>query len=352
MSGLIRSRLLELDSDTLEPQRPNLAQRPRRLRGSAGLRDAIAEIVVRPANLVAPFFVVPGVNVEQPIQALPEISRFSPDRFVRELERLLRLGVRTALIFGVLDAEDKDGDASSATFENGPVPVALRAAKAAFGNDVTLISDVCLCAHTDHGHCGLLRETPHGVVIDNDSSLKRLAAMGLVHAAAGADFIAPSDMMDGRVGYLRRSLDAAGFTDTGILSYAVKYASAFYGPFREAAHSAPAFGDRAAYQMDVRNTRDALREVALDEIEGADILMVKPAVPYLDVLARVRGATNLPLAAYHVSGEYAMLKAAAGIGALDEPRAVLETLTGIKRAGADLIVTYYTREVLEKGWLR
>ncbi|MCS7059051.1 MAG: porphobilinogen synthase, partial [Meiothermus sp.] len=233
----------------------------------------------------------------------------------------------------------------------GPVPQAIRAARKAFGEEVVIFTDVCLCAHTSHGHCGVLKETPRGLRIDNDRSLRQLAAMALAHAEAGADFVAPSDMMDGRVGYIRRALDEAGFAEVGVLSYAVKYASAFYGPFREAAKSAPSFGDRASYQMDVRNAREALREAALDEAEGADMLMVKPALAYLDILARLRPSTSLPLVAYNVSGEYAMLKAAAQAGVLDEARAVREALLAIKRAGADLIVSYHALEALEGGWL-
>ena len=326
-------------------------QRPRRLRGSAALRDMIAETHVKASDLIAPFFVIPGAGNEEPIGALPGISRFSLDVFLRELERALKLGVRSAILFGVLPVSEKDANASSATDPHGPVASAIRAARVAFGNDVTLISDVCLCAHTDHGHCGILRDTPRGLIVDNDSSLERLAAMALSHAEAGVDFVAPSDMMDGRVGAIRRTLDAHQLEDVGIISYAVKYSSAFYGPFREAAGSAPSFGDRATYQMDSRNTREALREAALDELEGADMLMVKPALPYLDVIARVRDHTNLPLVAYNVSGEYAMLKAAANVGALDEARAVRETLHSIKRAGADLIITYHALEALENGWL-
>ena len=328
-----------------------MPERPRRLRSSAALRDSVAETRLSAKDFIAPFFVVPGEGVEQPIQALPGISRWSVDGFLRGLERALKLGVRSAMVFGVLPADQKDAFAGSADDPNGVMPSAIRAARAAFGEDLVVYSDVCLCTHTDHGHCGLLKHTPRGVVIDNDSSLERLAAMALAHAEAGVDFVAPSDMMDGRVGFLRRALDARGLTNTGILAYSVKYASAFYGPFREAAGSAPSFGDRASYQMDARNAREAVREAQLDEAEGADMLMVKPALPYLDVIARVRGASRLPLVAYNVSGEYAMLKAAASVGALDEPRAVREALTGIKRAGADLIISYHALEALEKGWI-
>jgi porphobilinogen synthase len=331
---------------------PTITQRPRRLRGSQSLRDALAETWLRPTDFIAPFFVVPGTGRTQPVGALPGVNRFSVDTWLRELERSLKLGVKTAVLFGVLESHQKDPLASSATDEDGPVPSALRAARMEFGADVTLVTDVCLCTHTDHGHCGLLKETPRGVVVDNDASLEQLAQMALTHAAAGADFVSPSDMMDGRVAFIRAALDAQGMSDVGILSYAVKFASAFYGPFREAAGSAPTFGDRASYQMDSRNTREASREAGLDEAEGADLLMVKPALAYLDVIARVRAGTNLPVVAYNVSGEYAMLKAAAAAGALDEPRAVREALTSIKRAGADLIVSYHALEAIQKGWLQ
>ena len=328
------------------------AERPRRSRSTPALRDSLAEHWVRPTDFIAPFFVVPGQGIEQPINALPGISRWSVDLFVRQLERALKLGVRSAVVFGVLPTDHKDALALSATDPESVMPRAIRAARAAFGNDVVLYSDVCLCTHTDHGHCGLLKETPRGVVIDNDASLAQLGAMALTHAEAGVDFVAPSDMMDGRVGHIRRALDANGLSDVGILSYAVKYASAFYGPFREAAGSAPAFGDRSSYQMDFRNARDALREVRLDELEGADMVMVKPALAYMDVISRVRDVTALPVVTYNVSGEYAMLKAGANIGALNEARVVREVLTGFKRAGADLIISYHVLEALENGWLQ
>ncbi len=327
-----------------------LPKRPRRLRSSSALRDSLAQTWLRPEDFIAPFFVVPGSKTAQAIQALSGISRFSVDMFLGELERAVKLGVRSFMIFGVLPQAQKDANASSASDPNSVIPSAIRSARAAFGNDIVLYSDVCLCTHTDHGHCGLLRETPRGVVIDNDSSLSRLADMAVAHAEAGVDFVAPSDMMDGRIGYIRKALDAGGLSDVGILSYALKYASAFYGPFREAAGSAPAFGDRSSYQMDYRNTSDALREAQLDETEGADMLMVKPALPYLDIIAKVKASTNLPVVAYNVSGEYAMLKAAAAVGALDEAKAVREALTSIKRAGASLIISYHALEALEKGW--
>jgi len=330
---------------------PELLERPRRLRASAALRESVAETHLRPSDFLAPFFVMPGRGLSEPIAALPGINRYSVDTFLLEAERALKLGVSSLLLFGVLPDTWKDPYGASAAEPDGPVPTAIRAARKAFGEDVVIYTDVCLCAHTTHGHCGVLKETPRGVRIDNDSSLRQLAAMALTHAEAGADFVAPSDMMDGRVGYLRRALDQAGHTEVGILSYAVKYASAFYGPFRDAAKSAPSFGDRASYQMDLRNAREALREAALDEAEGADMLMVKPALAYLDILARLRPQTQLPLVAYNVSGEYAMLKAAAMAGALEEARAVRETLMAIKRAGSDLIISYHALEALAQGWI-
>ena len=361
---------------TLTKTKPafDLTKRPRRLRATAALRTLVADTFLRPEDFVAPYFVVPGHNEVQPVGALPGVSRFSVDALLKELERALNLGVRAVVLFGVVPESGKSADASLADDPQGPVNRALREARAAFGGDIVLVTDVCLCSYTDHGHCGLLKTTPRGTVVDNDSSLAHLADMALSHARAGADLVSPSDMMDGRVSAIRQTLDAEGHSEVGILSYAVKYASAFYGPFREAAGSAPketppvvagaqqaplkggrgAAGppkDRKTYQMDYRNSLEALREAALDEAEGADMLMVKPALPYLDVLARLREKTVLPLVAYNVSGEYAMLKAAVSAGALEEAPAVLESLTAIKRAGADLIVSYHAVEALEKGWL-
>ena len=338
---------------------PNLTKRPRRLRSSAALRELVADTFVRPSDFIAPFFVVEGKNEVQPVAALPGVSRYSVDRLLERLEHALELGIKAAVLFGVLPSEQKDELGSRAAASDNPVNAALREAKEAFGNDLVLITDVCLCGYTDHGHCGLLKPTPQGLVVDNDSSLIALAEMALSHAEAGADFVSPSDMMDGRVGALRTALDKENYSEVGILSYAVKYASAFYGPFREAAGSSPAKSDsnqalpkdRKTYQMDFRNNRAALREAQLDEREGADMLMVKPALAYLDIIAAVRAETTLPVVAYHVSGEYAMLKAAVAAGALDEPLAVHESLSAIKRAGSDLIVSYYALEALGKGWL-
>jgi porphobilinogen synthase len=336
-------------------------RRPRRLRRTPALRELVAETRVRPEQLIAPFFVVPGRDEIQPVASLPGVARTSVDLLLPQLERALELGVRAVLLFGVLPADQKDARGSHADDADGPVASALRQARRAFGGDLTLITDVCLCGYTDHGHCGVLSPGRRGAVVDNDASLPRLASMAVAHAEAGADLVSPSDMMDGRVAALRAALDEEGHTGVGILSYAVKYASAFYGPFRDAAGSAPASDaghgeleppkDRASYQMDPRNAREADLEADLDEAEGADLLMVKPALPYLDVIGRLRMRTSLPIVAYHVSGEYAMLEAAAEAGALDRPAAVRETLLAIRRAGADLIVSYHALAALEQGWL-
>jgi porphobilinogen synthase len=336
-------------------------RRPRRLRRTPALRDLVAETRVRPEHLIAPFFVVPGRDEIQPIESLPGVARSSVDLLLPQIERGLELGVRAVLLFGVVPPGQKDARGSHADDAEGPVASALRQARRAFGSDLTLITDVCLCGYTDHGHCGVLSPGRRGAIVDNDASLPRLASMAVAHAEAGADLVSPSDMMDGRVAALRAALDEEGHTGVGVLSYAVKYASAFYGPFRDAAGSAPASDaghgeleppkDRATYQMDARNVREADVEADLDEAEGADLLMVKPALPYLDVIARVRGRTSLPIVAYNVSGEYAMLEAAAEAGVLDRPSAVRETLTAIRRAGADLIVTYHALVALEQGWL-
>ena len=336
--------------------------RPRRLRATHALRELVAETALTPNDFIVPYFVVPGRSEAQEIPSLPNVKRYSVDTLLGQLEHALSLGLKAAMLFGVVPTSAKDAEGSAASDAGGPVPQALREARRAFGDEVVLMTDVCLCGYTDHGHCGLLKETPRGVAIANDPSLSRLAAMAIVHAEAGADIVSPSDMMDGRVAAIRRALDEAGHASVGILSYAVKYASSFYGPFRDAAGSAPQGAssryngmmpprDRKTYQMDPRNRREAQREIALDEAEGADLLLVKPALPYLDVLADVRAASALPIVAYQVSGEYAMLKAAASAGVLDEPSAALEALAAIRRAGADLIVSYYAVEALEKGWL-
>ena len=319
--------------------------RPRRLRRTAALRDALGETTIRPAQLIHPLFVRDGVGIETPITSMPGHAQRTVDRLDPEVDDLEGLGVRSVLLFGVPD--DKDATGSGAWDPAGPVPRAIAAIKKR-DSSIAFIADVCLCEYTSHGHCGLLDDATHAVA--NDATLPLLARAAVAYADAGADIVAPSAMMDGQVAVIRAALDDAGHTDVAILAYAVKYASAFYGPFREAAQSAPAFGDRRAYQMHSANAREALREARLDEDEGADMLMVKPAGPYLDIIHRVRARSDLPLAAYQVSGEYAMLKAAAERGWIDEPRAAMESLLGIRRAGADLIITYYAKAAAR--WLR
>ncbi|MSQ42226.1 MAG: porphobilinogen synthase [Dehalococcoidia bacterium] len=317
--------------------------RTRRTRGSEALRSLVRETRLDPASFVYPLFVVHGRGQRQPIASLPGQLRLSVDQLAAEAAELRALGVRAVLMFGVPATKDARG--SEAYDDTGIVQQAARAMKAA-APDLAVIADVCLCEYTDHGHCGVL--TALGEV-DNDPSLELLARMSVSMARAGVDVVAPSDMMDGRVGAIRAALDAEGHPSLPIMAYSAKYASAFYGPFREAAHSTPAFGDRRGYQMDPPNVREALREVAADAAEGADIVMVKPALAYLDVIRAVRESTPLPLAAYNVSGEYAMLKAAAANGWLDERAATLETLTAIRRAGADIIITYHAKEAAH--WL-
>ncbi|MCL6621044.1 MAG: porphobilinogen synthase [Syntrophobacterales bacterium] len=315
----------------------DLVFRPRRLRRTEAIRRMVRETHLRPEDFIYPMFAVPGSRLRQPIEAMPGISRLSPDLLAEEARVVWDLGVPAVLLFGL--PARKDDTASEAASPKGPVQQAVRALKKALP-DLVVITDVCLCGYTSHGHCGLLG----GREIDNDATLEVLAEVALSHAEAGADMVAPSDMMDGRVGAIREALDERGFEMVAILSYAVKYASSFYGPFREAAESAPQFGDRRGYQMDPANAREALREAALDVEEGADILMVKPALPYLDIIASLAGEFDQPIAAYQVSGEYAMIKAAAARGWLDETAAMLESLTAIKRAGADLILTYFAQD--------
>ncbi|MCG0238078.1 MAG: porphobilinogen synthase [Firmicutes bacterium] len=317
--------------------------RPRRLRQSETIRRLVRETVLTPDDFIYPLFVVPGTGVRQEIEALPGICHWSPDTVLQEVENALRHGVRAVILFGIPEYKDPQG--SSAWDPRGPVQQAVRNIKARFP-EVYVITDVCLCEYTDHGHCGVVQD---GKIL-NDPTLELLAREALSHAEAGADMVAPSDMMDGRVAVIRRALDEAGFQDVAIMAYSAKYASAYYGPFRVAAQSAPQFGDRRSYQMDPANGREALREVELDLAEGADVVMVKPALAYMDILWRVRQQVNVPVACYNVSGEYAMVKAAAARGWIDERRVVLETLTGFKRAGADLILTYHAVEAAR--WLR
>jgi len=315
----------------------DLIHRPRRLRRSPAIRALVRETRLSPDNFIYPLFVVPGTGQRREVGSMPGVFQLSVDEIVKEAAAAKADGVPGVLLFGL--PESKDAGGSGAADPEGPVATAVRALKQEVPG-LLVVTDVCLCEYTSHGHCGIL----DGEDVVNDATVEELARAALTHAAAGADIVAPSDMMDGRVGRIREKLDGAGFTQVAIMSYAAKYCSAFYGPFRDAADSAPAFGDRRSHQMDPANVEEALREVALDLDEGADIVMVKPALPYLDVIARVKEEFGVPTAAYHVSGEYAMLKAAARNGWIDEPRAMMETLTSIRRAGADIIITYYARE--------
>jgi porphobilinogen synthase len=315
----------------------SLVRRGRRLRRSAGIRALVRETRLSPDQLVYPLFACEGEGVRAEVSSMPGVFQLSVDEVVAEAGAAYADGVKAVLLFGLPEHKDETG---TAAFDAGaPVQRAIGALKRQLP-EVVVISDVCLCEYTSHGHCGVILDGE----VANDETVEQLVRAAVSQAAAGADIVAPSDMMDGRVGAIRQALDERGFTGVAIMSYAAKYCSAFYGPFREAAQSAPAFGDRRTHQLDPANVEEALREVEEDIAEGADIVMVKPALPYLDVLTRVKEAFGHPTAAYHVSGEYAMLKAAARNGWIDEPRALLETLTAIHRAGADLIITYYARE--------
>jgi porphobilinogen synthase len=318
---------------------PELIHRPRRLRRSAPLRQLVREARLAPENFILPFFTCPGEGVRREVPSMPGVFNLSVDETVREATMAYELGVRGIILFGL--PERKDEMASGAYAEHGIVQQAVRALRRAIP-EMVIMADTCLCEYTSHGHCGVVRD---GEVL-NDESLELLARTAVSQAEAGADIVAPSAMMDGQVGAIREALDGAGFEHTAILAYAVKYASGFYGPFREAADSTPSFGDRRAYQMDAANAREALREAELDYAEGADMLMVKPATCYLDILRQLRDRFDVPLAAYQVSGEYAMIKAASARGWIDEERVMMETLTSIRRAGADIILTYYAREAI------
>jgi len=323
---------------------PFPATRMRRLRASPALRGLVRETQLSPADLVYPMFIAAGLDRREPITAMPGIERLSIAHAVAETGEAAALGIPAVLLFGIPASKDAEG--SGAWDDEGIVQLATRAIKESHP-DTLVITDLCLCEYTDHGHCGVLR--PDGVV-DNDATLELLARAAVAQARAGADVIAPSDMMDGRVGVIRQALDEEGFTDTPILAYSAKFASAFYGPFREAAGSTPAFGDRRGYQMDPANGSEAVREARLDVAEGADMVMVKPALPYLDVIREIKRDTAMPIAAYNVSGEYSMIKAAAAAGYLDERAAVLEALTSIKRAGADIVITYHAKDAAK--WLQ
>src|SRR5215217_8038299 len=315
----------------------------RRLRKTGVMRDMVRETELTPRDFVYPMFVELGTDSRTPIEAMPGVDRLSISHAVEEAGEVHALGIPAVLLFGI--PADKDEQGSGAYDDEGVVQLAVRALKDAYP-ELVVITDVCLCGYTSHGHCGVVLENGS---VDNDLSLELLAKTAISHARAGADAVAPSDMMDGRVGALRSQLDAEGHKDLPIIAYSAKFASAFYGPFREAADSAPSFGDRRSYQMDPANSDEAVREALLDVEEGADMVMVKPALPYLDVVRRVKDATRVPVAAYNVSGEYAMLKAAAAAGYLDEEATVMESLTAIRRAGADIVITYHAKDVAR--WL-
>ena len=323
----------------------DLISRPRRLRQNRIVRDLVAETHLHAAGMIQPYFVLPGHGLREELSGLPGILRESADKLVESVGADLKLGLNRVMLFGVPEA--KNAEASGATDPHGTVPEAIRLLKKEFGQDLFVACDICLCAYTDSGHCGVFADGK----IHNDRTLPLLADMARVSAEAGADCVAPSDMMDGRVAAIRDELDAHGCTDTILLAYTAKYASAYYGPFREAAESAPGVGDRRPYQMDFRNRTEALREVDLDELEGADIVMVKPALAYLDVIAQVRAQTTLPVAAYNVSGEYTAVKLLVREGLAPERELVLENLTAITRAGASIILTYHLRDVLGNQWL-
>lgn len=320
--------------------------RPRRLRKNETIRNMVAETAVNPDSLVYPMFVVEGEGVKEEIPSMPGQFRFSIDEILKELESCVALGIKSILLFGIPNY--KDEMASSAYDDDGIVQRAVRSIKAKFP-ELFVITDVCLCEYMSHGHCGIVKENGD---VDNDPTLELLAKTALSHADAGADMVAPSDMMDGRVAAIRSKLDEKGFKDTPIMAYSAKFASAYYGPFRDAADSAPHFGNRRSYQMDVRNGREALHEVELDLEEGADIVMVKPGLAFLDVLRQTADMSNVPVAVYNVSGEYSMVKAAAKMGWIDEKAIIRENLIAMKRAGADIIITYHAKEALELGLLK
>jgi porphobilinogen synthase len=324
-----------------------LLQRPRRLRRSAGVRNLVRETKLTAHDFVLPLFVSEKLTKRQAVASMPGVFQLALSEVAEEAQRAHKLGLQAVLLFGIPSA--KDDAASGAYAENGVVQQAVRAIKAK-SPELVVITDVCLCEYMSHGHCGVTKTDGEHFHVLNDESVELLAKTALSQAAAGADFVAPSDMMDGRIGAIREALDANGFDQTGIISYAAKFASAFYGPFREAAESPPQFGDRRSYQMDTANAQEALREVALDIEEGADVILVKPALPYLDIVWRVRERFGKPTAVYHVSGEFAMVKAAAEKGCFEERAAVLEIMTSLKRAGADLIITYWAKELAE--WTR
>lgn len=309
------------------------------------MREMVAETRLSKDMFIYPYFVIPGKDTVHGIDAMPGISHFTADALVKDVEKSLKLGINKVLLFGV--GEEKTEDASSAYDRNSVVANAVRELKSAFGKDLFIVTDVCTCAYTTHGHCGIM----HDDYVHNDKTVDVLAKMALTHAQAGADMVAPSDMMDGRILGIRKVLDQNNLENTSIMSYSIKFASAYYGPFREAADSAPGKGDRKAYQMDFRNANETMREAVLDEEEGADILMVKPALAYLDIIHRLKENTDLPVACYNVSGEYSMVKAAAQKGWIDEQKVIMENMYAFSRAGANIIITYHAREILENKWM-
>jgi porphobilinogen synthase len=319
--------------------------RPRRLRKNQVVRELIAETRLSKDMFIYPYFVVPGNGVTKAIDAMPGINHFSTDTLLKDVEKGLKLGVNKIMLFGVGD--EKSEDAKSAYDPHSLVPVTVKQLKQNFGDDLYVVTDVCVCSYTTHGHCGIMKDD----YIQNDLSVDLIAKMALTHAAAGADMLAPSDMMDGRVAAIRSTLEQNGFANTAIMSHATKFASAYYGPFREAADCAPNKGDRKAYQMDFRNGTEAVREALLDESEGADVLMVKPALAYLDIISKLKQNSDLPIACYNVSGEYSMIKAAAQKGWIDEQKVVMETMHAFARAGASIITTYHIRDIVEQGWM-
>lgn len=322
-----------------------MLHRPRRMRKNPVVREMMAETKLSKDMFIYPYFIVPGNGVTHAIDAMPGVSHFSQDTLIRDVEKGLKLGVNKIMLFGVGD--EKSDDAQSAYHDHSIVPSAVRELKKQFGEDLYVVTDVCVCSYTTHGHCGIMKDD----YVQNDETVELIAKMGLAHAQAGADMLAPSDMMDGRISAIRELLDQHQFVNTAIMSHATKFASAYYGPFREAADCAPSKGDRKAYQMDFRNPKEALREALLDESQGADVLMVKPALAYLDIMHDLKQQANLPVACYNVSGEYAMVKAAAERGWIDEQKVVMETMYAFARAGASIITTYHIRDMVENNWI-
>ena len=322
-----------------------MIHRPRRLRKNPVVREMIAETHLSKDMFIYPYFVVPGKQIKHALPSLPGIHHFSIDKLVEDVEIGLKLGVNKIMLFGV--GEEKSEDAHTAYQEHGLIPEAIRTLRKAFGEDLYIVTDVCVCSYTSHGHCGILEHD----YVQNDATIDVIVKMSQAHAEAGADLLAPSDMMDGRVAAIRKGLDEQGHVNVAIMSHATKFASSYYGPFREAADCAPSKGDRKAYQMDFRNPKEALREALLDEGEGADILMIKPALAYLDIINRIKQESNLPLACYNVSGEFAMVKAAAQNGWIDEQKVVMETMYAFARAGASVITTYHIRDMVENKWM-